>query len=56
MTGTSSPLYIPFIFEAQGKFDRSLTGKPSISALKATTGPGMPPFKTATTPVFAIPV
>jgi len=27
-----------------------------MSALRATTGPGFPPFKTATTPVFAIPV
>ena len=56
ITGTFSPLYIPVIFEAQGKSALSLTGRPSISALRATTGPGLPPFKTATTPVFAIPV
>ena len=53
ITGTFSPLYSPVIFDFHGRSARSLTGRPSISALKATTGPGFPPFKTATTPVFA---
>jgi len=39
-----------------GKSFRSVTGKASISALKATTFPGLSPFNNATTPVFAIPV
>ena len=48
---------MPVILEAQGKSALSLTGRPSMSALRATTtGPGFPPFKTATTPVLAIPV
>ena len=39
--------------EANGIGVRSKTGKASMSALNATTGPGLPPFKTATTPVDA---
>ena len=47
---------MPFIFDAQGILALSLTGRPSISALKPTTGPGFPAFNIATTPVFATPV
>ena len=56
ITGTSSPLYMPVILDAQGISALSLTGRPSISALSPTTGPALPSFKIATTPVLAIPV
>ena len=56
ITGTSSPLYSPICLEAQGMSTRSFTGSPSMSARRPTTGPGFPPFKTATTPVLATPV
>ena len=39
--------------EANGKLLLSKTGNASISALNATTAPGLPPFNTATTPVLA---
>ena len=56
ITGTVSPLYSPTILDFHGRSALSLTGSPSISARSATTGPGLPPFNTATTPVLAIPV
>ena len=37
-------------------FTLSFTGNASISARNAITGPGLPPFKMATTPVLAMPV
>ena len=56
ITPTACPLYSPITLEVKGKFTRSFTGSASISALSATTGPGFPPFKIPTTPVFATPV
>ena len=55
MIGTTLPLYSPSALEAKGMSTRSFTGSASISALRATTGPGFPPFRIPTTPVFPTP-
>ena len=53
ITLTFWPLNSVVTLEAKGRATLSYTGKASISALKAMTAPGLPPFKTATTPVLA---
>ena len=57
MTPTFSPArYLPLALDANGRPSRSLTGSASMSARRATTGPGLPPLSTPTTPVPATPV
>ncbi len=56
MTPTSRPLYSPRSFEAKGSPVSSVTGSASMSDRSATTGPGLPPTRSPTTPVFATPV
>ena len=56
MTPTSCPSYLDDALLAKGTSTSSRTGKPSMSARSATTGPGLPPLRTATTPVRATPV
>ena len=56
ITGTVWPRYLPVAFEANGRPVCSATGKASMSARRATTLPGLPPFKIPTTPVLPTPV
>ena len=42
MTPTSWPLYSVLTFEAKGRSTSSVTGRASMSARRATTGPGQP--------------
>ena len=56
MTPTSWPSYFEVALLANGTSTSSRTGRPSMSARRATTGPGLPPLSTAVTPVRATPV
>ena len=56
MTPTSKPLKVVFSLEAKGRPVRSTTGKASMSALRATKGPGLSPLSIAIKPVLAMPV
>ncbi len=51
MTPTDSPFQVVRSFEANGTSARSSTGSPSMSARRATTGPGRAPCSRPTTPV-----
>ena len=51
MTPTFSPFHVVRSFDANGTSARSSTGRPSMSARRATTGPGSLPRSTPTTPV-----
>ena len=53
ITPTSRPLYSALTLEAKGRSNASVTGRASISARSAITGPGLPPRRTPTTPVWA---
>ena len=52
ITPTSAPRQCAVTFEAKGRPVSSFTGSASMSARSATTGPGLPPVRTATTPVM----
>src|SRR4051794_40154687 len=56
MTSTCRPRYVLRAVEAKGSPCGSLTGKASMSARSATTGPGRLPRRMPTTPVRATPV
>ena len=56
MTPDSLPAQVVFTFDVKGRSTSSVTGSASMSARKATTGPGLPPFSSATMPVCATPV
>ena len=56
ITSTSLPRNWPLAFDANGTSTRSFTGSASMSARKATTGPGEAPLSRPTTPVLATPV
>ena len=56
MTPTSSPFQVVRTFEANGRSTSSVTGRASMSARSATTGPGSAPLSRPTTPVWATPV
>ena len=56
ITLTLLPSYSDIARLANGRFVSSRTGRPSMSARRATTGPGRPPRSTATTPLPAMPV
>ncbi len=56
ITGTVWPLYCAVTFEENGRPVCSATGRASMSARRATTLPGLPPFRMPTTPVLPTPV
>ena len=56
MTPVIWPFHIAFTLEAKGRSTFSSTGSASMSARSATTGPGLPPLRTPTTPVSPTPV
>ena len=56
MTPTCAPFHSAVTLLANGRSTSSATGSASMSARKATTGPGSAPFSSPTTPVWATPV
>ena len=52
MTPTSCPRYMVRRVDRNGTSVSSVTGRASMSARTATTGPGCSPRRTATTPVW----
>ena len=56
ITPTGWPRYVLFTVEANGNPVCSVTGSASMSARSAMRGPGLPPFRMATTPVWPMPV
>ena len=55
ITGTFCPRYSAESLEAKATFTLSYTGRASISARSAITGPGLPPLRIATTPASLYP-
>ena len=45
-----APFHCAFAVDLNGRSTCSVTGRPSMSARSATTGPGLPPLSTPTTP------
>ena len=56
ITPTSWPFHFAFAVDLNGRSPCSVTGSASMSERSATTGPGLPPRSTPTTPVLATPV
>ena len=56
MTGTVWPSHVALAFDLKGTSTRSSTGSASMSARRATTGPGLPPFRMPSTPMMPTPV
>ena len=52
ITPTSCPSYVDRAVDLNGRSICSVTGNASMSARRATTRPGRPPFNTPTTPVL----